>query len=261
MSKYQPLQDFLENSRNRTEVLTFAELETILGFPLPDSASTHRPWWANGGGHPQAKAWLDAGWKVESVSLGFQVTFSKSTNEKNRESQERNYEREKETNRPRMSAEFLTTGKPQGEHATANIVLISCVSQKRDYRTRAENMYTSTLFTKSLQYAKEILRPDKIFILSAKYGLLPLDKKIDPYNLTLNDMSSREREKWAATVLQQLKLVCDIANAKFIFLAGKNYYENLIAFLPNQNCEIKMDGLPIGKRLQWLGNQLAQGGN
>ena len=260
MSKYQLLRDFLENSKNGTEVLTFAELERILGFPLPDSASTHRPWWANGG-HSQAKAWLDARWIVESVSLGVQVTFSKSTNEESRESQERNYERKKETNRPRMSAEFPTVGEPQKESGMKTVVFISCVSQKRDYRTRAENMYTSTLFTKSLQYAKEILRPDKIFILSAKYGLLPLDKEIDPYNLTLNDMSSREREKWAATVLQQLKPVCDITNTKFIFLAGKNYYENLIAFLPSQNCEIKMDGLPIGKRLQWLGDQLAQGGN
>jgi cytoplasmic iron level regulating protein YaaA (DUF328/UPF0246 family) len=139
----------------------------------------------------------------------------------------------------------------------ANIVLISCASQKCKYMTKAEKMYTSTLFTKSLKYAKDILKPDKIFILSAKYGLLPLDKEIDPYNLTLNDMSSQEREKWADTVLRQLKLVCDIANNKFIFLAGKKYYEKLITFLPNQNWEIKMDGLPIGKRLQWLGDQLA----
>lgn len=34
-------------------------------------------------------------------------------------------------------------------------------------------------------------------ILSAKYGLLLPDDEIEPYNLTLNDMSSEEVRDWA----------------------------------------------------------------
>ncbi|GAB6390927.1 MAG: hypothetical protein MdMp014T_0300 [Treponematales bacterium] len=59
-------------------MLTFSDIKRILGFPLPPSASVHRPWWANDVSHSQAKAWLDAGWQVESVSLGQSVTFVKA---------------------------------------------------------------------------------------------------------------------------------------------------------------------------------------
>jgi cytoplasmic iron level regulating protein YaaA (DUF328/UPF0246 family) len=139
----------------------------------------------------------------------------------------------------------------------AEIALISCVSQKRECRTRAEDMYTSILFKKSIKYIKNILRPDKIFILSAKYGLLPLDKEIDPYNVTLIGMCKQEKQKWAEMVMNQLKEICDTDNDKFYILAGKNYYQDLIIHLLNY--EIIMEGLTIGKRFQWLNTQLLHG--
>jgi hypothetical protein len=77
-----------------------------------------------------------------------------------------------------------------------NIALISCGRKKLSYRTKAENMYISTLFKNSLKYAKDILKANKIFILSAKYGLLSLDKEIDPYNVTLINMGKEERQRW-----------------------------------------------------------------
>jgi cytoplasmic iron level regulating protein YaaA (DUF328/UPF0246 family) len=136
------------------------------------------------------------------------------------------------------------------------IVLISCVSQKQDCRTKAGDMYTSPLFIKCMQYAKSILNPDKIFILSAKYGLLPLDKEIDPYNVTLLTMKREDRRKWADMILSQLKAVCNINSDNFIFLAGKKYYEDLMHYLPNHS--IPMEGLAIGKMLQWLNVQLSK---
>lgn len=38
--------------------VTFADIESVLGFTLPDSARIHRPWWANqlSGGHSHALA-------------------------------------------------------------------------------------------------------------------------------------------------------------------------------------------------------------
>jgi len=56
----------------------------------------------------------------------------------------------------------------------AKIVLISCSSKKSAHKSKAKNLYISTLFRLSLAYAKK-LKPDKIFILSAKYGLLNLN--------------------------------------------------------------------------------------
>ena len=71
MSKYDPLRDVLiKIPPTITEkMLTFREIESILGFRLPGSAYNHRPWWANpssASDHPYAQAWLAAGWKVES---------------------------------------------------------------------------------------------------------------------------------------------------------------------------------------------------
>ena len=53
----------------------------------------------------------------------------------------------------------------------ALVVLLSCVKSKRARRCRAGDMYISPLFQKMMAYA-ESLRPNRIFILSAKYGLL-----------------------------------------------------------------------------------------
>ena len=52
------------------------------------------------------------------------------------------------------------------------IVLISCSSEKESTATTAEQLYTSSLFKKSLARAKK-LNPDAIYILSGKHHLLP----------------------------------------------------------------------------------------
>jgi len=136
----------------------------------------------------------------------------------------------------------------------ATIALISCVSKKCQYKTTAQNMYISPLFVRSLKYVNDILKPNKTFILSAKYGLLEIDKEIEPYNETLNDKNQKEKLTWANNVMNQLRKECNVNNDKFIFLAGKAYYEKLIEHLSNY--EILMQNLPIGKRLQWLKENL-----
>ena len=107
------------------------------------------------------------------------------------------------------------------------IVLISCVSKKINKKSKVEDLYLSPLFRKNLQYAKSI-NPDKIFILSAKHGLLTLEEEIEPYEKTLNKMKSDEIKIWANGVLINLKKVSDLENDEFIFLAGNNYRKFLI---------------------------------
>ena len=73
----------------------------------------------------------------------------------------------------------------------SKVILISCVSLKRNVKCEAQYLYISPLFVKSLQYAK-LQNPDKIFILSAKYGLVKCDDIIEPYNVTLKNFSKKE---------------------------------------------------------------------
>lgn len=71
MTKYDPLKEFLSKGSEQTMALSFEQIEQVIGEPLPASAGDHRAWWANevDGLHVQARAWMDAGWAVESVSL------------------------------------------------------------------------------------------------------------------------------------------------------------------------------------------------
>ena len=89
------------------------------------------------------------------------------------------------------------------------IALISCASKKRPYKTKAEDLYISPLFMGNLRYARSRM-PDDIFILSAKYGLLELDTEIEPYNVTLKEMSTAEVRAWADGVLEQLGRRADL---------------------------------------------------
>lgn len=129
------------------------------------------------------------------------------------------------------------------------IVLISCASKKRSVRSQAKDLYISTLFELNLKYA-DTLNPDAIYILSAKYGLLNLETEIEPYNLTLNNMTGNEIKEWALRVLNQLGEKTDLINDHFTFLAGDKYRRYLISSL--KSYEVPLEGLPIGKQLQYL---------
>jgi hypothetical protein len=129
------------------------------------------------------------------------------------------------------------------------IVLISCVSKKLPHKSKARDLYVSPLFKKGLKYAEKH-NPDKIFVLSAKYGLLDLEEEIEDYNETLNEKNQEELKVWAGGVLEKLKEVADVDNDEIIFLAGENYRKFLIPHLANY--KIPMQGLGIGRQLQFL---------
>lgn len=75
MGKYTPLFEYLDKQDRNSLILSIKQIEDVLGFVLPKSAHEHRAWWANDLSHSQAKAWLMAGWKVESVDLNHTVRF------------------------------------------------------------------------------------------------------------------------------------------------------------------------------------------
>ena len=129
------------------------------------------------------------------------------------------------------------------------IILISCVSQKLSQPSKAENLYISSLFKYNLKYAKS-LNPDKILILSAKYGVVELEQTIEPYDLTLNNMRDNEIKSWADNVLIQLKKQADINSDEFVFLAGVKYRKHLVRHL--HKFTIPLKGLKIGYQLQKL---------
>jgi cytoplasmic iron level regulating protein YaaA (DUF328/UPF0246 family) len=134
----------------------------------------------------------------------------------------------------------------------APIVLVSCVKSKRGEPCRAGEMYT--LFHKMMAYAQR-LKPKRIFILSAKYGLLSPDDMIEPYEQTLKTMKTAERRTWAQGVLSALRQNCDLDADTFVFLAGDAYRQNLVPHIKHYT--VPMEGLAFGKQLQWLERQVS----
>jgi hypothetical protein len=129
------------------------------------------------------------------------------------------------------------------------IVLISCVSQKLEQRAKVKDLYVSTLFKLNFRYAIS-MKPDAIYILSAKYGLLHLDQEVEPYERTLNNMRASEIKDWANKVISQLREVTSLKDDSFTFLAGEKYRKYLLPLM--NKIAIPLEGLPIGKQLQRL---------
>ena len=139
------------------------------------------------------------------------------------------------------------------------LILIGCSKSKLNHRRPAYLFYTGDLFQKQMSYAENILLPlnnykSDIMILSAKHGLIGVDKLVEPYDMSLNNFNAFERGHWARRVESQIyDLSIDYDN--IIFLAGKNYREPLGSFLPYKT-EQPLKGLGIGEQKQFIKNAL-----
>jgi hypothetical protein len=131
----------------------------------------------------------------------------------------------------------------------AKVVFISCVSKKLPHQALAKDLYISPLFKLNLAYARK-LKPKKIFILSAKHGVLGLNDTVAPYDTTLNHMRDPERRAWGKKVMTQLKSKVNLQKDTFIFLAGGRYRKYLMPHM--RQVKVPMMHLGIGKQLAFL---------
>ncbi len=78
-SKYSPLYEALIRTGQEEVTFTMAEIETLLGAPLPSTAHNDRAWWSNrNSGAVQASAWMSAGYNVANADLdNRRITFQK----------------------------------------------------------------------------------------------------------------------------------------------------------------------------------------
>ena len=130
------------------------------------------------------------------------------------------------------------------------VYLIACSSEKLSKEAPAKELYDSSLFKKSLHYARKKASDKDIKILSAKHYLVDLNTKLKPYDKALGDMSADQRKVWSEEVFEILDRRYDIENTQFIFLAGDDYSHYLIEMLPY--CKDVLQGKRIGERLEYL---------
>jgi hypothetical protein len=72
--KYDGLREHLRLRRASTWRASFDEVAELVPGGFPNSA--YAAWWSNSESHPEAVAWLTAGWRTENVDLlSRSVTF------------------------------------------------------------------------------------------------------------------------------------------------------------------------------------------
>lgn len=129
------------------------------------------------------------------------------------------------------------------------IVFITCGAKKKQTPCAAKDLYIGTYFKTSLAYA-QYLNVDKIYILSAQYGVLELNDEIAPYNKNLNAASRREQKIWAYKCYKQLQEKGVDFNEQAIFLGGKGYWQYLSQLFPNK--KIPFAHLKIGMQVHTM---------
>jgi hypothetical protein len=107
---------------------------------------------------------------------------------------------------------------------SGRIGLVGCVKTKLDQAAPARDLYISPLFRGRRAYVERTC--SRWFILSAKHGLVEPDTVLEPYDVTLDSASPRERRAWSANVLEALRrLVGELDELTFEAHAGSSYLD------------------------------------
>lgn len=138
--------------------------------------------------------------------------------------------------------------------------LIPCSKSKQTYPCPARVMYQpSQQFRGAYQVAEQL--GAQVLILSAKYGVLRPEQVIEPYDVTLIGTDRMVKERWAADVIQQLRLVYPSdpgavikPGDKVVSFLSKPYGDILHQVLRENGVTVEdpLKGLSQGARLQWF---------
>jgi hypothetical protein len=133
----------------------------------------------------------------------------------------------------------------------ARIGFVACSKTKSTLKLPAAALYTSDLFRKSLLAA--IDRSEKVFILSAKYGLLGCNDVIEPYDVTLKTMKGAERLTWGERTGFRLSEVLRPKDTA-VMLCGEEYLVPLRPDLQRLQAVVEspLGSLSFGSRLSLL---------
>lgn len=125
------------------------------------------------------------------------------------------------------------------------IVFIGCGATKMKNACKARKMYVGNYVQLCLAYAQTFTTQDNIYILSAKYGVLPLEKVIEPYNKTLNNMNIQEKQDWKNMVIKQLEDIGINKDTEVVFICGTNYYTLLEDYFTNYKLPLPKQGIGV----------------
>lgn len=107
----------------------------------------------------------------------------------------------------------------KSQNTRADYVIIPCGAAKGKTATTVAEMYTGSMFKDALATARQMFTDDRIFVISAEYGLLRLDDVIEPYDKKLGDPGSVD----STTISMQLRDE-GIRDANILSLLPNDYH-------------------------------------
>lgn len=101
------------------------------------------------------------------------------------------------------------------------LIVTPCGKKKVEVSSPARSLYKGAYFSACLKWALLVVPSSNIRILSGKYGLLPLERVVDPYNAIIGDVrtSVTVREVLAQAELQ------GIGSPKRVIVLGGVWYQ------------------------------------
>jgi hypothetical protein len=137
--------------------------------------------------------------------------------------------------------------------AARPLYLIACSARKLDQPAKARELYQGQAF--ALAYKAAERAGADVLILSALHGATDPDAVLNPYNVTLSEMTAADRAQWAKTTAAQLD---QHKGRSITVLAGANYAAAVEGFA---DVSRPLAGLGIGQqlaKLKAMGEQTAQ---
>ena len=131
---------------------------------------------------------------------------------------------------------------------TKKIGIVGCVKTKQAFACAAGELYTSTLFTSSVEWLKN-QGITEWYILSAEHGLLHPGTVIAPYEKTLSKMNRWDYGEWCTKLGKQVRKTFS-EDQEFVVLGGALYSGPMTYF----KSAFPLKGMGLGQRLAFLKN-------
>jgi hypothetical protein len=229
---------YLTGANTDALVLSFDEIDEIVGGALPPSARRHQPVWSNSAKNPYSRGWVGAGYIAsfrdrEPGTIAF-------------------WRRNDETARIAEPTAAGPVEDAAGVPAVAAAVLVGCVATKLERPAPARDLYSSPLFRFRRAHAERSGLP--WLILSAEHGLVEPDRVIEPYDTALASLPAARRAGWGEGIAAGLeRRFGDLGGLTFEVHAGSDYVEAIRGPLRRRGAELSVPlrGMAIGEQLQW----------
>ena len=250
-ASWSSLTTFLTSEAEVSTVLSFQQIERILGHELPPSAHKHAAFWSNSSS--DSWAWRDAGREVsrrgllpEQINFRLRHPMSDVLSPPTEDSLLHIVPVSG------ISSADIEAADGAGFEQGADVLLLGCVKLKASSPRQAKDLYVSDLFRKRRRYADQRGLP--WFVLSAEHGLLRPDDLVAPYDVELKAQPASYRRVWGAWVIERLRRELGVlTGVRLEVHAGDAYAEALgePARAAGAKLVRPLQGLMLGEQLAW----------